>query len=45
MKVNVTLLVVALILAVILFWFIRCAWPFIVIVILAYFIYKLMEER
>ncbi|MBU7024797.1 MAG: hypothetical protein HXS40_11590 [Theionarchaea archaeon] len=44
MKVDITLLIVAVILAVIAFYVIRCAWPLLVVLVLAYIIYKWLEK-
>lgn len=44
MKVDITLLIVAIILALVVFYVIRCAWPLLVVLALAYIIYKWLEK-
>jgi hypothetical protein len=43
-KVDITLLIVAVILALVAFYVIRCAWPLLVVLVLAYVIYKWLEK-
>jgi hypothetical protein len=42
---DIALILVALVLAVIAFWILRALWPFFVVLVIAYVIYKLLKQQ
>lgn len=42
---DIALIIVALVLAVIVFWVLRFLWPLLVVLIIAYVIYKLLKKQ
>jgi predicted PurR-regulated permease PerM len=42
---DIVLIIIALVLAVVVFWVLRFLWPLLVVLVIAYVIYKLLKQQ